>query len=233
MTFTRNNQNGKVDMTLLSKFLEDTKAGTSTQGRKTCEYVPTETMQISGTHGKAIYLASNSPKEDNLSDIRHAFYPLYMSMRCFGLLWRNRVNWLKRDRCTVDLCTIHCSTILILAWISVLKYFVTYQESDKYGTILFQKVGRHIYCLQLAFGITSHVYHRYELIYLVELSWNKKGFWMPSALYLYFYMMACRLPILLGTCVLSSIILAICRPSYKIRCCQPLTFLHLPISSIP
>ena len=181
MTFTQNNQNEKVDMTLLSQLLDDTKAGPSAQERMIPGSVTPDTdvetqVQISGTPGKEIHLAINGSKEENLSDIRNAFYPLYMSMRCFGLLWRNRVNWLKRDKCTVDLCTIHCCTILMLAWISVLKYFVTYQESDKYGTILFQKVGRHIYCLQLAFGITSHVYHRYELFHPVELVWNKRDF---------------------------------------------------------
>ncbi len=155
----------KLSMTLLTQFLDDTKVGTQghmvnvQKSRGTATKVEPPTTKP-GTLAVEVPLSYSVLKEEKVFDVRHAFYPLCVSMRCFGLIWRNPVGLLGREKCT-DLSTVHCTAVLIVAWINALKYFVTYNGSDQYGTILFQKVGRHIYCLQLAVGITSQVYHRY------------------------------------------------------------------------
>ncbi len=90
-----------------------------------------------------------------------AMKPIYISMSFFGLFWRSKANWMRQKTCVVDMCTVHCCITITLAWLNVLKYFTAYSTTAKYGIHLFEKLGPHLLALQIACGITCHVYHKY------------------------------------------------------------------------
>ncbi len=121
--------------------------------------------------------STNSDMED--TSLQNVLNPLYICLCCFGLFWRKRSNWLKRGKCNYDLCTLHCCVTITLAWINNLKYFVAYDGSETYGSALFLKILPHLVSLQMAFCITSYVYHRHKHVRGITQQWvayrNKHG----------------------------------------------------------
>lgn len=101
-----------------------------------------------------------------------AVQPLCVSMACFGLLWRNEKNWFKREKYIVDLCTIHCCFTIATAWCNAISYFGAYYSSDTYGIWLFQKMMPHFFAVQMALGITCHIFHHYRCISKFYLEWE-------------------------------------------------------------
>ncbi len=79
--------------------------------------------------------------------------PMYISMACFGLVWKHHQSPGK-----FDLFSIHCLFTLLLVWSNAFHYFITYDATDKYGQVLFKKITYNIIAIQMACGISTFIY---------------------------------------------------------------------------
>ena len=102
-----------------------------------------------------------------LSKVMH---PIYISMACFGLVWRSHGKLLVAKR--LDLCTVHCVFMLVLIWLNGLHFFLAYDKNDEYGKTLFKKITGHIFALQLASGISTYVYFNHKHIPFFLKQWE-------------------------------------------------------------
>ena len=96
--------------------------------------------------------------------------PIYISMACFGLVWRSHGKLLVAKR--LDLCTVHCVFMLVLIWLNGLHFFLAYDKNDEYGKTLFKKITGHIFALQLASGISTYVYFNHKHIPYFLKQWE-------------------------------------------------------------
>ena len=101
--------------------------------------------------------------------------PLYVCLRIFGMIWKEKQNLFHGKVFSFDLCTVHCFILLLSAWFNVFQFFVSYDRTDVYGSILFQKVNVHIFSFQLACALTSFVfYHHRHMPKFIKLWENYK-----------------------------------------------------------
>ncbi len=82
--------------------------------------------------------------------------PIYISMACFGLIWKSHKQLALVGRC--DLCTFHCCLTVLLVWLNALQYFATYDNDDTYGQVLFEKITGNLFALQMACGVSMYIY---------------------------------------------------------------------------
>ena len=96
--------------------------------------------------------------------------PIYISMACFGLVWKSHGKLLVTKR--LDLCTLHCIFMLVLIWLNAIHFFLAYDKNDEYGKTLFKKITGHIFALQLASGISTYVYFNHKHIPFFLKQWE-------------------------------------------------------------
>ena len=89
-------------------------------------------------------------------------HPLYVCSRIFGMIWKEKEKFFDGKIFSFDLCTVHCFILLLTAWFNAFQFFASYDRTDVYGSVLFQKVSVHIFNFQLACGVTSFVFYHYR-----------------------------------------------------------------------
>ncbi len=122
------------------------------------------------THVKHVLAGETfSPEDMVLPKVMH---PMYVSMAILGLLWTSKEKWFRGVRCSFDLYTLHCCITLLLAWFWAFKYFAFYGDEVKFGMWLFQKLGPHMYAIQMACGLTMHVIYKQRHIPALFKLWE-------------------------------------------------------------
>ncbi len=122
--------------------------------------------------GSILHILSEETAVDVYEDLAlsKVMNPIYISMACFGLIWRSQRKFLIAER--FDLCTVHCCFMIALVWLNALHYFVAYTSDDSYGQVLFKKVTGHLFALQMACGISTYIYFNHKHIPYFLKEWE-------------------------------------------------------------
>ncbi len=122
------------------------------------------------THVKHVLTEETFCPEDMV--LPKVMHPMYVSMAILGLLWTNKHKWFRGVRCSFDLYTLHCCIVLLLAWFWAFKYLAYYSDTEKFGMWLFQKLGPHMYAIQMACGLSMHVIYKQRHIPALFKLWE-------------------------------------------------------------
>ncbi len=116
------------------------------------------------------HILSKEPFHLRDSAMAEVMKPLHISMTCFGLNLTRKHNSMKGIKC--DCRSIHCCITVLLAWGMGLGFFVSYDKHERFEQGLFQKLFLHIFALQMAFGLTVHVYDKHKHIPVLLKLWE-------------------------------------------------------------
>ena len=103
------------------------------------------------------------PNVDDIVLVK-VLHPLYVCLGIFGMIWKGKQKLFHRKICSFDLCTLHCVILLGMSWCHAFQFFASYEKSDVFGSVLFQKIGIHVFSFQMACGLTSFVFFHYKHI---------------------------------------------------------------------
>ena len=110
------------------------------------------------SHSMVLPDVREDPGEEGTSGVGKIMRPLFISLKCYGLVLRDRDgHWLQ-------FCTFYCFIVLCLLWFNALRYFAAYMEPDSHGTRLFMKIVIHIWNLQCALSVTVFIVSNYRHI---------------------------------------------------------------------
>ena len=111
-----------------------------------------------------VYLTDRT--DDRRLELFKFLKPLYISVMCFGLMW-------KYPSGKHGIITLQCSLVLLLGWTSAIKCFFHYDSSDTYGGNLFKKLVIHLWSIQMACGLTTFVYCKHKHIPFFINQWQR------------------------------------------------------------
>ena len=135
---------------------------------------PKQTKKRKKATIKYVLTGEDFPDVDHIALIK-VLQPLHVCLRISGMIWKEKQNLFHGKVFSFDLCMVHCFILLLSAWFNAFQFFASYDRSDVYGSVLFQKVGLHAFHFQLACGLTSFVfYHNRQMPNFVKLWENYK-----------------------------------------------------------